>query len=160
MKVKIIEYKTLWAWGASQPRIAPEWISYGNDDNDIEDSLDSYLSEENAYSDKYRGFEWEWVEVDIPSLSENCNDNKLQKFKDTAEEMCDAHLPKYWRQFSWGTRYKEQKLLELIVMECLEKISGLIVPETFEQSISPYEKWNRALATVALEIEQHFYGND
>lgn len=47
---------------------------------------------------------------------------------------------------------------ELIVQECLNKISGLIVTETFEQDIGPYEKWNQALGHAALEIEQHFHG--
>lgn len=49
-----------------------------------------------------------------------------------------------------------QKFAELIVQECLDKVSGLIVPETFEQDIGPYEKWNQALGHAALEIEQHF----
>ena len=51
-----------------------------------------------------------------------------------------------------------EKFAELIVQECLNKISGLIVPETFEQGIEPYEKWNQALGHAALEIEQHFFG--
>jgi hypothetical protein len=52
-----------------------------------------------------------------------------------------------------------EKFAELIVMECLNKISGLIIPETFEQDIEPYEKWNQALGHAALEIEQHFFGD-
>ena len=52
-----------------------------------------------------------------------------------------------------------EKFAELIVQECLNKISGLIVLETFEQDIEPYEKWNQALGHAALEIEQHFYGD-
>ena len=52
-----------------------------------------------------------------------------------------------------------QKFAESVVMECLRKIDGLIIPETFEQSIGPYEKWNQALGHAALEIEQHFFGD-
>jgi len=51
-----------------------------------------------------------------------------------------------------------EKFAELIVQECGNIISGLIVPETFEQDIGPYEKWNQALGHAALEIEQHFFG--
>ena len=51
-----------------------------------------------------------------------------------------------------------ERFAQLIVQECLNKISGLIVPETFEQDIGPYEKWNQALGHAALEIEQHFFG--
>lgn len=51
-----------------------------------------------------------------------------------------------------------QKFADLIVQECLYKISGLVVPETFEQDIGPYEKWNQALGHAALEIKQHFHG--
>lgn len=49
---------------------------------------------------------------------------------------------------------------ELIVRECLEKISGLIVEETFENldAIDPWLRWNQALGHAALEIEQHFWG--
>jgi hypothetical protein len=49
-----------------------------------------------------------------------------------------------------------ERYTELVVQECMNKISGLIVPETFEQDIGPYEKWNQALGQAALEIEQHF----
>jgi hypothetical protein len=52
-----------------------------------------------------------------------------------------------------------EKFAELIVENIGQIVSGLIVPETFEQEIGPYEHWNRALGTVALEIEQHFYGD-
>ena len=51
-----------------------------------------------------------------------------------------------------------EKFAELIVQECLNKVSGLIIEETFEQDIGPYEKWNQALGHAALEIEQHFFG--
>lgn len=52
-----------------------------------------------------------------------------------------------------------EKFGEMITIECLQKIDGLIVPETFEQDIGPYEKWNQALGHAALEIEQHFFGD-
>ena len=51
-----------------------------------------------------------------------------------------------------------EKFAELIIQDIGQIVSGLIVPETWEQDIGPYEHWNRALGTVALEIEQHFYG--
>jgi hypothetical protein len=51
-----------------------------------------------------------------------------------------------------------EKFAELIIADIGQIVSGLIVPETWEQDIGPYEHWNRALATVASEIEQHFYG--
>jgi hypothetical protein len=51
-----------------------------------------------------------------------------------------------------------QEFAELIIQDIGQIVSGLIVPETWEQDIGPYEHWNRALGTVALEIEQHFYG--
>ena len=50
-------------------------------------------------------------------------------------------------------------LAELIVRECLDKISGLVIPEEAIQPIGSYEKWNQALGHAALEIEQHFYGD-
>jgi hypothetical protein len=52
------------------------------------------------------------------------------------------------------------KFAELIIQECLEKLSGLIVEETFEnlEAIDPWLKWNQALGHAALEIEEHFYG--
>ena len=48
---------------------------------------------------------------------------------------------------------------ELIIQECLDKISGLIVEETFEnlEEIQPWLKWNQALGNAALDIEQHFF---
>ena len=55
--------------------------------------------------------------------------------------------------------HKMQKFAELIVKECGKIVSGLIVPETFEQDIGPYEKWNQALGHAALEIEQEFFGD-
>lgn len=51
-----------------------------------------------------------------------------------------------------------EKFAELIIKDIGQIVSGLIVPETPEQDTGPYEHWNRALATVASEIEQHFYG--
>lgn len=48
---------------------------------------------------------------------------------------------------------------ELIVRECLDKISGLVIPEEAIQPVGSYEKWNQALGHAALEIEQHFYGD-
>jgi hypothetical protein len=57
-----------------------------------------------------------------------------------------------------GADIFEEKFAELIIKDIGQIVSGLIVPETFEQDIDQYEHWNRALATVALEIEQHFYG--
>ena len=53
-----------------------------------------------------------------------------------------------------------EEFAELIIQECLGKISGLIVEETFEnlEAIDPWLKWNQALGHAALEIEQHFYG--
>lgn len=61
----------------------------------------------------------------------------------------------------WASNYDNAivKYTELIAQECLDKISGLIIPETFEQDIGPYEKWNQALGHAALEIEQHFFGD-
>lgn len=56
-------------------------------------------------------------------------------------------------------KFNQEKFAELIVKECGSIISGLIVPETFEQDIGPYEKWNQALGHAALEIEQHFFGD-
>lgn len=52
-----------------------------------------------------------------------------------------------------------ERFAELIVMECGNIVSGLVVPETFEQDIGPYEKWNQALGHAALEIEHHFFGD-
>lgn len=52
-----------------------------------------------------------------------------------------------------------EKFAELIVQRIQQIVSDLIVPETLEQDIGPYDHWNRALGTVALEIEQHFYGD-
>jgi hypothetical protein len=54
------------------------------------------------------------------------------------------------------TELYNEKFAELIINDIGQIVSGLIVPETFEQEIGPYEHWNRALGTVALEIEQHF----
>jgi len=54
--------------------------------------------------------------------------------------------------------FSKEKFAELIIADIGQIVSGLIVPETWEQDIGPYEHWNRALGTVALEIEQHFYG--
>lgn len=45
---------------------------------------------------------------------------------------------------------------ELIVQECLNKISGLVIPEEAIQPFGSYEKWNQALGHARLEIEQHF----
>ena len=60
---------------------------------------------------------------------------------------------------SWETQVNfMEKFAQLIVAECGNIISGLIVPETIEQDIGPYEKWNQALGHAALEIEQHFFG--
>jgi hypothetical protein len=58
-----------------------------------------------------------------------------------------------------GWIFDKEKFAELIINDIGQIVSGLIVPETFEQDIGPYEHWNRALGTVALEIEQHFYGD-
>ena len=55
--------------------------------------------------------------------------------------------------------FDAEKFGELIVRECLDKISGLVVPEEAIQPIGSYEKWNQALGHAALEIEQHFYGD-
>lgn len=52
-----------------------------------------------------------------------------------------------------------EKFAELIIQDIGQIVTGLIVPETWEQDIGPYEHWNRALGTIALEIEQHFYGD-
>ena len=58
-----------------------------------------------------------------------------------------------------GDQLFVEKFAELIVRECGKIVSGLIVPETFEQDIGPYEKWNQALGHAALEIEQEFFGD-
>jgi hypothetical protein len=55
--------------------------------------------------------------------------------------------------------FELQKFAELIIEDIGKILSGLIVPETFEQDVGPYEYWNRALGTLATEIEQHFYGD-
>lgn len=55
--------------------------------------------------------------------------------------------------------FDKEKFAELIIADVGQIVSGLIVPETWEQDPGPYEHWNRALGTVALEIEQHFYGD-
>lgn len=52
-----------------------------------------------------------------------------------------------------------ERFAELIVKECLDKISGLVIPEEAIQPVGSYEKWNQALGHAALEIEQHFYGD-
>jgi hypothetical protein len=61
----------------------------------------------------------------------------------------------------WSSSYDQEmvKYTELIINEIGKIVSGLIVEETFEKDIGSYEHWNRALGTVALEIEQHFYGD-
>jgi hypothetical protein len=58
------------------------------------------------------------------------------------------------------TRQDMTKFAQLIIRDIGQIVSGLIVPETFEQDIGPYEYWNRALGTLAIEIEQHFYGEE
>lgn len=58
-----------------------------------------------------------------------------------------------------GWIFDKEKFAQLIVQECLDKISGLVVPEEAIQPIGSYEKWNQALGHAALEIEQHFYGD-
>jgi hypothetical protein len=70
-----------------------------------------------------------------------------------AHDNQSADIPYHWLML-----YSD-KLSELIVMECGNIVSGLIVPETPEQDIGPYEKWNQALGHAALEIEQHFFGD-
>jgi ribosome biogenesis GTPase A len=69
-------------------------------------------------------------------------------------------------KFTWAENDKDitggvdlEKFAELIIADIRQIVAGLIVPETPEQDTGPYEHWNRALATVALEIEQHFYGD-
>jgi hypothetical protein len=84
--------------------------------------------------------------------------NRLRELAEQAVEYASANqsedIP-----YHWFILYND-KLSELIVQECGNIISGLIVPETFEQDIGPYEKWNQALGHAALEIEQHFFGVD
>lgn len=58
-----------------------------------------------------------------------------------------------------GWIFDKEKFADLIINDIGEILRGLIVPETWEQDTGPYEHRNRALATVALEIEQHFYGD-
>lgn len=57
--------------------------------------------------------------------------------------------------------FDEQKFAELIIKECLDKISGLMIEETLQNSdeMDPYWKWNLALAHAEFEIEQHFFGD-
>lgn len=50
-----------------------------------------------------------------------------------------------------------KKFVELIVMECLDKISGLVIPEEDILPVDSYEQWNQALGHAVLEIEQHFH---
>jgi hypothetical protein len=49
-----------------------------------------------------------------------------------------------------------ERYTELIVQECLDKISGLVIPEEAIQPVGSYEKWNIALGHAALEIKEHF----
>lgn len=56
--------------------------------------------------------------------------------------------------------FELEKFADLIINDIGEILKGLIVPETWEQDIGPYEYWNRALGTLALEIEQHFWDSE
>lgn len=47
---------------------------------------------------------------------------------------------------------------ELLIQDCLDKISGLIVEETFDTTETDTE-WNQALGTAALEIQLNFFGD-
>jgi len=69
-------------------------------------------------------------------------------------------------KFTWVENDKDitggvdlEKFAELVINDIGQIVSELIVPETWEQDTGPYEHWNRALGTVALEIEQHFFGD-
>ena len=77
-----------------------------------------------------------------------------ERIKELAER---AHLQ--WCMQNEFDSENLQKFAELIVKECLDKISGLVVPEEAIQPIGSYDKWNQALGHAALEIEQHFYGD-
>jgi hypothetical protein len=79
------------------------------------------------------------------------------KIKELAEQA--GYLPDMFNRGHWDLP-ECHKFAELIIQECLEKLSGLIVEETFEnlEAIDPWLKWNQALGHAALEIEEHFYG--
>jgi hypothetical protein len=70
-----------------------------------------------------------------------------------ANEICNHDANADW----YEVQYKE--FAELIVRECLGKISGLVIPEEAILPVGSYEKWNQALGHAALEIEQHFFGD-
>lgn len=57
--------------------------------------------------------------------------------------------------------FTDEEVTEAIVRECLSKISGLFVDETFENldAVEPWLAWNKALFTAVLEIELHFFGD-
>ena len=56
--------------------------------------------------------------------------------------------------------FELEKFANLIIEDIGKILNGLIVPETPEQDVGPYEYWNRALGTLALEIEQVFGDNN
>jgi len=80
-----------------------------------------------------------------------------ERIKQLAEQATTYIEPTFDSGEGWI--FDKEKFAELIIQDIGQIVSGLIVPETWEQDIGPYEHWNRALGTVALEIEQHFYGD-
>lgn len=58
----------------------------------------------------------------------------------------------------WSSSYDLElaKFAQLILQQVADQINDLIVPETIEQDIGPYDYWNRALGTLAINLEQHF----
>jgi len=46
-----------------------------------------------------------------------------------------------------------EKFAELIVQECIDKLSGLVVVSGDDDA---FEKWNLALGHAELEIKEHF----
>lgn len=60
-------------------------------------------------------------------------------------------------KFGEYDKYSSEKFAELIILECLSKISGLIVEEDSDEDyIDPYRNWNLALEHAKLEILEHF----
>jgi hypothetical protein len=49
-----------------------------------------------------------------------------------------------------------EKFADLIIEDIGEMLRGLLVEESFDRDIGPWEYWNKALGHLALEIEERF----
>jgi len=57
-----------------------------------------------------------------------------------------------WDELDDYARQGIEKLVQLIVQECIDKLSGLVVVSGDDA----FEKWNLALGHAELEIREHF----